>query len=94
MFQSAVRFALALVVTFVLLTYMWVSAASAQTTGSPRCTLLPSGVIACEGSTLPDAPRGTVKHRPAASAQHRAAAALAASRGRVGSTVIIARLGR
>jgi len=90
MFNSAVRFLASLVVVFLLLTYMWVNAANAA-----ECTALPSGVVACDGSELPSAPRGTVKHRPATSVAHRIAAIQARRLGevRIGHTVIIARLG-
>ncbi len=100
-FRTAGRtFLASLVVVFVLLSYMWVSAAHADT----RCDILPSGVVLCEGAgwQLPSAPRGTVKHRPAISARHRAQAAAVSARqarlthtvARVGTTVVIARLGR
>lgn len=98
MFTSSVRFLASLVVVFVLLTYMWVSAASAQTLEPTECTYIGNGVVACEGSALPSPPRGTVKHRPATSITHRIRAALVAHRDaqvseRVGTTEIIARLG-
>lgn len=96
MFTSPARVFLTLVAVFVLLTTMWVRAAHA----APCSQLEGRGVVMCDGAgwRLPEAPRGTVKHRPAVSVRHRVAAALAAHRsahvgGRVGTTVIVARLG-
>lgn len=97
-FTTAGRtFLLTLAATFALLLTMWVSAAHAS---EGRCELLSSGVVMCDGAgwRMPDAPRGTVKHRPAVSIAHRVAAALAAHRlasvgGRVGTTEVVARLG-
>lgn len=93
--KTYISFLASLAFTFVLLSYMWVSAAHADT----RCTELANGVTMCDGAgfQLPEAPRGTVKHRPAVSVAHRVRAALvvarAAQAGRVGTTVVVARYG-
>jgi hypothetical protein len=92
MFTSPARFLLTLAATFALLITMWVSAAQADT----GCRKVGDGVTMCDGVgyQLPSAPRGTVKHRPAYSAAHRAAVLYSRLKGeRTGQTVIIARLG-
>jgi hypothetical protein len=92
MFTSPARFLLTIAATFALLVTMWVSAAQADT----GCRKVGEGVVMCEGAgwQLPEAPRGTVKHRPAYSTAHRAAVLYSRLKGeRVGTTVVIARLG-
>lgn len=92
MFTSARAFLLTLAAVLVLLTTMWVSAAKADT----GCHSVGDGITVCDGAgwRLPSAPRGTVKHRPATSAAHRAAVLYSRLKGeRVGTTVVVARLG-
>lgn len=98
MFTSPARFLLTLAAVFALLTTMWVSAARASDIGV-GCRNVGDGITVCDGAgwRLPSAPRGTARRLAAPSVAHRAAAALAAHRvahqGRVGHTVIVARLG-
>jgi len=92
MFTSSARFLLTLAAAFALLLTMWVTAAQADT----GCRKVGDGVTMCEGVgyQLPDAPRGTVRRLPATSTAHRAAVLYSRLKGeRVGTTVVVARLG-
>lgn len=100
MFTSAFRFLASIAATFALLSYMWCTAASAADLGDRSavgCRNLANGVTMCDGAgyQLPEAPRGTVKHRTAVSVAHRATVLYSRLNSeRRGTTVIIARLGR
>jgi hypothetical protein len=80
--------------------------ASPSAASAHQCRKVGQGVVMCEGAgwQLPEPPRGTVKRRPATSHAHRAAVLYNRLRsahtgsdvgatGRVGTTVVIARLG-
>ncbi len=100
--KTYISFLLALVVTFCTLSYMWVSAAQADT----GCRKVGDAVTMCDGAgyQLPEAPRGTVRRLPRVSThrtahvrgEHTVSAGVseqAPASHRVGVTVIVARLG-
>lgn len=97
MFNSKFGFASVLVVMFVMLTAGWVSAQETYEVvreghaAEPVCRKVGDGVVMCEGTPylLQPAPRGTVKRLPQVSLASRARAGE-----RIGTTVIVARLGR
>lgn len=99
MFSTAFRFLAAILATFALLTFMWVSAAHAAP-GShdsrARCTAVGDGITMCDGAgyRLPDAPRGTVRRLPRVST-HRVNSVVGTSTigARVGVTVVVVRMG-
>lgn len=93
--KTYISFLASLVVTFVILSYMWVNAAHADT----GCRKVGATVTMCDGAgyQLPAAPRGTVRRLPRVSAHRvnhvRGASDLGAPTARVGTTVVVARLG-
>lgn len=88
---SARSFLSVLALALISLTYLWVSAGTAH---ASECRRVGPDVVMCEGSDLPEAPRGTARRLPRVTHGQpvivRGSSVIGA---RVGRTVIVARLG-
>lgn len=89
---TARRFLAVLAAALFTLTYLWVSAGTAH---AAECRRVGPDVVMCEGSELPEAPRGTARRLPRVTHGQPVIVRGSTVIGeRLGTTVVVARFGR